>query len=152
MIGLRFLWAKPNTGLIFQICPLFWPATSSFSVPVWPGKSHSRDHKCLFQCTLQHCLRNTSDDNLQCNGSDPISDIDQLGSTMDHFHFPVSSPPFSWRPVTYFLIFPWLDGSLLHEAPRLAGWSRNLGSPAISGLTSTGLGTQRMEDLHFSRK
>ena len=40
MVDLRSLWALPNIGLIFQIGPLFWPATSNLSVPVWPGKSH----------------------------------------------------------------------------------------------------------------
>ena len=64
VVDLRSLWAPPNIGLIFQICPLFWPATSHLLVPVRPGKSHSRDHERLFHCTLLHCLRNTSADNL----------------------------------------------------------------------------------------
>ena len=34
VVDLRSLWAPPNIGLMFQICPLFWSATSPLSVPV----------------------------------------------------------------------------------------------------------------------
>ena len=35
---------------------------------------HSIVGSSLFHCTLVHCLQNTSDDNVQCTGSDPVND------------------------------------------------------------------------------
>ena len=80
-----------------------------------------------------------------------MSDFNLHGSPMDYFHVQVTFLPFSWKPVTYALIFPWLDGSTTNVKPPDSRDDAVL-SVLLLSAASFLPGTQRMEDLHFSRK